>query len=74
DLVWAGWNRSTTAVPSLNVGVHHPSGDIQKVCVDIQGASRTTTAFNGEANAEMWRIADWDLGVTEPGSSGSPLF
>ncbi|WP_298514172.1 T9SS type A sorting domain-containing protein [uncultured Kordia sp.] len=74
DLVWAGWNRSTTAVPSLNVGVHHPSGDIQKVCVDVQGATRTTTAFNGEPNAEMWRIADWDLGVTEPGSSGSPLF
>jgi len=74
NLVWAGWNRSTTATPSLNVGVHHPDGDIQKVCVDLQGATRTTTAFNGEANAEMWRIADWDLGVTEPGSSGSPLF
>lgn len=74
NLVWAGWDRSTTAVPSLNVGVHHPSGDIQKVCVDLQGATRVTTAFGPEPNAEMWRIADWDLGVTEPGSSGSPLF
>eukprot|EP00600_Ochromonadales_sp_CCMP1393_P014288 CAMPEP_0175012386 /NCGR_PEP_ID=MMETSP0005-20121125/9279_1 /TAXON_ID=420556 /ORGANISM="Ochromonas sp., Strain CCMP1393" /LENGTH=655 /DNA_ID=CAMNT_0016268615 /DNA_START=339 /DNA_END=2302 /DNA_ORIENTATION=- len=74
DLVWAGWNRSTTDVPSLNVGVHHPDGDIQKLCVDLQGATRTTTAFGPEPNAEMWRIADWDLGVTEPGSSGSPLF
>ncbi|PTX61040.1 putative secreted protein (Por secretion system target) [Kordia periserrulae] len=74
NLVWAGWNRSTSAVPSLNVGVHHPSGDIQKVCVDLQGATRQTTTFNGNPAAEMWRIADWDLGVTEPGSSGSPLF
>ncbi|EDP97929.1 T9SS type A sorting domain-containing protein [Kordia algicida OT-1] len=74
DLVWAGWNRSTSAVPSLNVGVHHPSGDIQKVCVDLQGATRQTTNFNGNPNTEVWRIADWDLGVTEPGSSGSPLF
>ena len=74
DLVWAGWNRSTTAVPSLNVGVHHPSGDIQKVCVDLQGATRFTTNFNGNPTTEVWRIADWDLGVTEPGSSGSPLF
>jgi hypothetical protein len=74
NLVWAGWNRSKTAVPSLNVGVHHPSGDIQKVCVDLQGATRVTTAFGPEPNASMWRIADWDLGVTEPGSSGSPLF
>ncbi len=74
DVVWAGWNRSTTATPTLNVGVHHPSGDIQKVCLDFQGATRTTTSFNGNATAQMWRIADWDLGVTEPGSSGSPLF
>jgi len=74
DVVWAGWNRSTTAVPSLNVGVHHPSGDIQKVCVDLQGATRTATNFNGNPTTQVWRIADWDLGVTEPGSSGSPLF
>ncbi|MBC8755913.1 T9SS type A sorting domain-containing protein [Kordia sp. YSTF-M3] len=74
DVVWAGWNRSTTAVPSLNVGVHHPSGDIQKVCVDFEGATRTVSNFNGNPTTEMWRIADWDLGVTEPGSSGSPLF
>ena len=74
DVVWAGWNRSTTLTPTLNVGVHHPSGDIQKVCVDFEGSTRSTTSFNGNPSAEMWRIEDWDLGVTEPGSSGSPLF
>jgi lysyl endopeptidase len=74
DVVWAGWNRSTSATPTLNVGVHHPSGDIQKVCVDFEGATRVTTSFNGNPATEVWRIADWDLGVTEPGSSGSPLF
>ncbi|MFK7746763.1 MAG: T9SS type A sorting domain-containing protein [Kordia sp.] len=74
DLVWAGWNRSTTAVPSLTVGVHHPSGDIQKVCVDLQSPTRIATSFNGNPTTEVWRIADWDLGVTEQGSSGSPLF
>jgi hypothetical protein len=74
DVVWAGWNRSTTTNPNLNVGIHHPRGDIKKVCVDLQGASRFTTSFNGNPTTEVWRIADWDLGVTEPGSSGSPLF
>lgn len=74
DVVWNGWNRSTTATPQLNFGVHHPSGDIQKACRDDQGATRTSTSFNGNGNAQMWRIADWDLGVTERGSSGSPLF
>ena len=74
DVVWAGWDRSTTAIPTLNVGVHHPSGDIQKVCVDFEGGTRVTTSFNGNPTTEVWQIADWDLGVTEPGSSGSPLF
>ena len=74
DVVWAGWNRSTVNLPSLNVGIHHPRGDIQKVCVDLQGATRQTTLFNGNPTTQVWRVEDWDLGVTEPGSSGSPLF
>ncbi|MEM6685617.1 MAG: T9SS type A sorting domain-containing protein [Bacteroidota bacterium] len=74
NLVWAGWNRSTVDVPTLTVGIHHPSGDIQKVCVDTNIATRQVINFNGNPTTEVWRIADWDLGVTEPGSSGSPLF
>lgn len=74
DVVWAGWNRSTTTTPAINFGIHHPRGDIQKVCRDDQGAVRNTRSFNGNPTTEMWLISDWDLGVTEPGSSGSPLF
>ncbi|MBC2845137.1 T9SS type A sorting domain-containing protein [Winogradskyella flava] len=74
DIVWAGWNRSTTQTPQINFGIHHPRGDIQKVCRDDQGATRFITGFNGNPTTEMWRIADWDLGVTEPASSGSGLF
>ncbi|WP_430412088.1 T9SS type A sorting domain-containing protein [Kordia sp.] len=74
DVVWAGWNRSTTDVPTLAIGIHHPDGDIQKVCVDLDGAYRNSINFNGNPSTEIWHIDDWDLGVTEPGSSGSPLF
>ncbi|WP_162820134.1 T9SS type A sorting domain-containing protein [Kordia sp. SMS9] len=74
DLVWAGWNRSTTALPSLTVGIHHPRGDVQKVCVDTNVATRQAINFNGNPSTEIWLIQDWDLGVTEPASSGSPLF
>lgn len=74
DLVWAGWNRSTTDVPAVNFGIHHPSGDIQKVCRDDDGAYRANVGFNGNANTKMWYINEWELGVTEPGSSGSGLF
>lgn len=74
DVVWVGWNNSTTQTPNLNFGIHHPSGDIQKVCRDDQGATRTQTNFNGNPTTQMWRVEDWDLGVTEQGSSGSGIF
>lgn len=74
DVVWAGWNNSTTQTPNLNFGIHHPRGDIQKVCRDDDGAFRTSTLFNGNPNTQVWRVEDWDLGVTEPGSSGSGIF
>ncbi len=73
NLVWAGWNRSTTAVPDFTVGIHHPAGDIMKVCRDDQSPVRTAINFE-IPNTFVWRVADWDLGVTEGGSSGSALF
>lgn len=74
DVVWAGWNRSTTQVPQTVFGVHHPSGDIQKTCRNDESPSRVQTAFNGDPDAQMWLVSDWELGVTEQGSSGSALF
>lgn len=74
DVVWSGWNRSTTQLPAVNFGIHHPNGDIQKTCRDDQGATRVVSPFNGNPAAKMWLIADWDLGVTSQGSSGSALF
>ncbi|AXT62774.1 T9SS C-terminal target domain-containing protein [Aquimarina sp. AD10] len=73
DLEWAGWDRSGTA-PSFVVGIHHPSGDIMKVCRYDQAPTQGVVNFNGNPTTEVWNITDWDLGVTERGSSGSALF
>lgn len=67
DVKWAGWDRSLTAPPSV-FGIHHPSGAIMKVCLD-NGAP---TSLNDDGN--YWQVDDWTQGVTEGGSSGSPLF
>jgi lysyl endopeptidase len=74
NLVWAGWNRSTTEVPQFTVGIHHPAGDIMKVCRDDDSPTREIFNFNGDPSARMWRVGNWELGVTEQGSSGSALF
>lgn len=68
DLIWAGWDR-TDNTPSSTFGIHHPSGDIMKACRDFNSPSVLNSG--GEY---MWQINDWDVGVTEGGSSGSPLF
>jgi hypothetical protein len=73
NLVWAGWNRSKTQVPVVNFGIHHPSGDIQKVCREDDGAYRRDVDFQ-IPDTKMWYIDQWELGVTEPGSSGSALY
>ena len=72
DRVFAGWDRSDIT-PDFTVGIHHPSGDIMKVCRDNDQPTQT---ING--GAQTWEITGagggWEIGVTEPGSSGSPLF
>ncbi len=73
NLVWAGWNRSSTDIPDFTVGIHHPAGDIMKVCRDNQPPLRTAINFE-IPNTNVWRVNAWDLGVTEQGSSGSALF
>ncbi len=67
----AGWNRSS--VPATNtVGIHHPSGDVKKICVDNDPP--TVGSFTGYDPNTHWHIGVWEEGVTEPGSSGSALF
>lgn len=72
ERVYAGWDRSGVA-PDFTFGIHHPSGDIMKVCRDDDPPIKAVNA-----GAETWEILEsgggWDIGVTEPGSSGSPLF
>lgn len=66
--VYAGWDNSDNAVNSA-IGIHHPSGDIKKKCLENNALIKTTWG-----GAACWQVANWDEGVTEPGSSGSGLF
>ncbi|HOZ29867.1 MAG TPA: PKD domain-containing protein [Bacteroidales bacterium] len=70
-----GWDKGTTASPS-GVSIHHPAGDIKKI--STYSATLTSGTF-GSCPANAHWLAQWvstvtDWGVTEGGSSGSPLF
>ncbi|MEO9532845.1 MAG: T9SS type A sorting domain-containing protein [Crocinitomicaceae bacterium] len=66
---YAGWDNSDALTVTSAVGIHHPSGDVKKICEE-QNAPYHNTA----SGAAVWYIDEWEEGVTEPGSSGSPLF
>ncbi len=70
-----GWDRTNTASTS-GFGIHHPSGDIKKI--STYTSALTTTGWNGSGLQSHWQVF-WAAtangqGVTEGGSSGSPIF
>ena len=65
---YSGWDRNNTGAVN-QFGVHHPDGDIKKISF---ATGTATTATYGAATC--WQTGTWTDGVTEPGSSGSPLF
>lgn len=64
---YAGWDKSGVAGDS-SVCIHHPNGDVKKITLDYNAI---TTSPN---DTDLWRIEQWELGTTEPGSSGAALF
>lgn len=72
---YAGWNTSDD-VAKGTVCIHHPKGDVKKISVDE--AKPTTVTFKTKtmtyATDAHWKIASWEVGTTEAGSSGSSLF
>lgn len=73
-----GWNRQNS-ISNTGVGIHHPSGDIKKISTyTTQPISTAFSSSVADEDQAYWRLS-WSEtenghGVTEGGSSGSPLF
>ena len=71
SIFFAGWDR--TGAASVGAGIHHPGGDWKKISLP----QSVTTVTNGTMANKFFSVA-WrtnpNKGVTEQGSSGSPLF
>ena len=70
-----GWSLSSRPAPK-GVTIHHPSGDAKKISTFTD--ETTTATFSGGLSGAFWRTVWTETesghGVTEGGSSGSPLF
>lgn len=73
-ITYLGWNRVNQASTNAT-GIHHPSGDSKKISFELQATQLTNYGGTATNSAGSYiRVIDWDSGVTEGGSSGSPLF
>lgn len=74
NVVLAGWDNSSGDSTSA-VGIHHPNTDEKRI--SFENDPTATSSYLGTTSpgdGTHVRIIDWDLGTTEPGSSGSPVF
>lgn len=72
NVCYSGWDATdnTNTVTSA-VSIHHPRGDVKKICFEEDAPYHDNI---GAFVNQVWYIDQWEEGVTEGGSSGSPLF
>ncbi|MFM7808009.1 MAG: proprotein convertase P-domain-containing protein, partial [Planctomycetota bacterium] len=71
---YAGFDARNVETTS-SVGIHHPNVEEKRISFDNNPS--TTTSYNSSTvpgDGTHIRIGNWEVGTTEGGSSGSPLF
>lgn len=71
ELYFSGFDARDQATVSA-VGIHHPNGEEMRISFENQPTR--ISSYAGSPPGSHLQVADWDLGTTEPGSSGSPLY
>ena len=80
--LFAGWDSMLPATGSAVTGIHHPSGDLQKISFGTLNAYESCASSGSgyyDCSPALAAAADhysiiWRSGITEGGSSGSALF
>lgn len=73
---YAGWNLSNQTPQDTVICVHHPSTDEKRISFEFD-PTHPGNWGSGAQNIPTGNhiiVPDWDIGTTEGGSSGSPLF
>ena len=72
NVCYSGWDATDNLSSVTSAyGIHHPSGDVKKICFEDDAPYHQNL---GTFVNQTWFIDEWEEGVTEGGSSGSPLF
>jgi uncharacterized protein (TIGR03437 family) len=69
-----GWTTDEPYVGEPLVGIHHPGGSWARIAFGVRSADATVSISGETAPANEYYQVDYQQGVVEPGSSGSPLL
>ncbi len=72
NLYFSGWSRAGRATSEATT-IHHPAGQGKRISFDEDASTIAGYGNISNGNTHL-RIGDWELGTTEAGSSGGPLF
>lgn len=68
-----GWNAVNQS-SDWGTGIHHPSGDVKKISTYSSNLTSSSIGGFGTHWSVTWVETETNHGVTEGGSSGSPIF
>lgn len=73
---FAGWSAENIAPSDTVICVHHPDTDEKRISFEFDPTYIGTWGSGSDPvpNGNHVIIPDWDIGTTEGGSSGAPLF
>lgn len=71
NLFYTGWDASGNA-PAGSVGIHHPRGDVKAITFNTDPLETSDIVWIEPGT--HWKVAQWEDGTTEGGSSGSCLW
>lgn len=69
-LTWLGWDKRDNVTPTSGIGIHHPAGDVMKISIE---EDQVSTDYVPTISNCLWKV-DYDYGIVQGGSSGSPLL
>jgi subtilisin-like proprotein convertase family protein len=71
---YSGWDARGSTVPQGSFSAHHPAGDEKMITLNDDPLSLTSNCAQGGPSDTHWLVADYEVGTTEGGSSGSAIW
>lgn len=73
-VVFSGWDPAELGLTVSVTGIHHPRGSYKRISFGHTVGSAGVYLEGFSAGSNLYTTVAFDKGITEPGSSGSPLF